>query len=201
MRKPAPSDRPLHDLIADRWSPRAFSSRIPAGETLARLFEAARWAPSAFNEQPWRFIIATKDNTEEYGRLLACLVEANRAWAVLAPVLGILVTKKTFTKNGKPNPWAQHDGGMALENLMLQAVAEGMFAHGMGGFDPDKVRETYNVPEDFKPTTAFALGYPGDPAQLSVDYREMELAPRERKPLEELVFSGRWEMASPTVKP
>ena len=199
MRKPAPAGQAIHELLANRWSPRAFSTRLPSKATLATLFEASRWAPSAYNEQPLRFIVATKENEDEYDKVLACLVEANQAWAASAPVLAILVTKNTFTRNGKANGYAAHDGGLALENLMLQTVAEGMFAHAMAGFDPQKVRETFDVPDDYSPTTALALGYGGDPEQLEGDYRTMELAPRERLPLKELVFSGSWGRTSPLV--
>ena len=200
MKKTAPADHPIHELLANRWSPRAFSAQVPSKETLATLFEAARWAPSAFNEQPWRFIVATKEDEVEHGKILACLVEANRAWAAAAPVLGILVTKETFTLNDKPNSHAGHDGGLALENLMLQAVAEGMFAHAMSGFSPDRVRKTFSVPEGYRPMTAFALGYGGDPDQLEGEVRAQELAPRERLPLADLVFTGGWGRTSPTVK-
>ncbi|MBL3593408.1 MAG: nitroreductase family protein [Synergistaceae bacterium] len=200
MRKPAPANWPLVDVIANRWSPRAFSARIPKAEILASLFEAARWAPSAFNEQPWRFLVATQEEPQAHATMLSCLVEANQTWAVKAPVLAVLLTKKTFSHNGKSNRWFHHDAGLALENLLLQAVAGGLVGHPMAGFDRDRIREIYAVPDDFDPVTAVALGYPGDPQELDDELRSRELAPRERLPLEQTVFSGSWGQAAPFVK-
>ena len=200
MRKPAPANWPLLDVIANRWSPRAFSARVPKAEILASLFEAARWAPSAFNEQPWRFLVATKEEPQAHATMLSCLVEANQAWAAKAPVLAVLVTKKTFSHNGKSNRWFHHDAGLALQNLLLQAVAEGLVGHPMAGFDRDRIREIYAVPDDFDPVTAIALGYPGDPQELDDELRSRELAPRERLPLEATVFVDSWGQAAPFVK-
>ncbi len=192
MEKKAQFGHPIDDLIARRWSPRAFSEKPVSREAVRSLLEAARWAPSCFNEQPWSFIVATKDEPEAFETLLGCLREANRVWAGRAPVLMVVSAKAAFDHNGKPNRHAGHDVGLAVENLMLQAVAMGMFAHAMAGFDAAKVRETCGVPEGHDPLVAIAVGYPGDPEDLPEDLKERELAPRERKPLESFVFGMSW---------
>jgi len=192
----APSDWPLHDLIAERWSPRAFADRPIEREKLMSLFEAVRWAPSCFNEQPWRLIVATKDDAAEYERLLGCLVEFNQGWANAAPVLMIAVASLEFERNSKPNAHAWHDVGLGLENLTIQAQSMGLAVHMMAGFDADKTRKTYGIPDNAAPTTAVALGYPGSPDDLSDDLREKEIAPRQRKPLNTFVFTGGWGKTS-----
>ena len=199
MEKPAETQYPIHDLLRRRWSPRAFSDRMVEPDKLRSLWEAARWAPSSFNEQPWSFIVATKDDPVEFGRLLSCLVEGNIQWAQHAPVLMVSVARLSFEEDGKPNRHAFHDVGLAVANLIVQATALGLVVHQMAGFHPDKVREFYGVPEQYEPVAAIALGYPGDPQSLPERLRKRELAPRERKPLTEFVFSGRWGQMSPIV--
>ncbi len=194
MEKRALNDHPIVELLARRWSPRAFSDKAVSREAVLSLLEAARWAPSCFNEQPWTFIVATKDDPVEYETLFSCLRPTNQAWANRAPVLAVAVTKGTFDHNGKPNRHAAHDTGMAVENLMLQAVSMGLFAHPMAGFDAKRVREVYGVPEGFDPLVAIAVGYPGDPGELPEDFREKELAPRERKPLASFVIGRSWDV-------
>jgi nitroreductase len=192
MEKRAACDHSIDDLLARRWSPRAFSERAVDAETVCSLLEAARWAPSCFNEQPWSFIVATKENPEVFSKLLGCLREANQIWARQAPVLMVAVAKAAFDHNGKPNRHSGHDVGLAVENLMLQAVSMGLFAHAMAGFDAGRVREAYGVPEGHDPLVAIALGYPGDPGMLPDDLKERETAPRERKPLVRFVFGRFW---------
>ena len=200
MEKPAETQFPVHDLILRRWSPRAFADRPVAPETLRSVLEAARWAPSSYNEQPWSFIVATKDDPAEYDRLLGCLVEFNQGWAKAAPVLLLSVAKLRFDRNQKENRHAMHDVGLATENLVIEATSLGLFAHGMAGFSVEKTRETYGIPDSHLPMAAWAIGYPGDPATLDPDTRESELAPRERKGLEQFVFSGGWGQAAPFVR-
>ena len=183
----------IHNLIEKRWSPRSFASTPVEQENLAALFEAARWAPSAMNEQPWRFIYATKEDAEAYGRLLECLVEANQVWARNAPVLFLSVAKTTYDFNGSANKHAWHDVGMATANLVLQATDLGLHVHLMGGFNSDKALEVLSIPEGFEPVTMGAIGYVGDPEALPEQLKARELAPRQRKPLSELVFTGNWE--------
>ncbi|MCZ6839743.1 MAG: nitroreductase family protein, partial [Alphaproteobacteria bacterium] len=150
---------PLHDLVARRWSPRVFADRPVPEAALHSVLEAARWAPSCFNEQPWRLIVATRDNAEDYQRLLACLVPGNQGWAKSAPVLMITVAAMAFERNGKANRHAYHDVGLASAQLALQATGLGLAAHFMAGFDADAVRATFAVPEGFEPVAAVALGY------------------------------------------
>ena len=193
MDKPAPVDHPIHDLLRQRWSPRAFAERPVAPALVRSLLEAARWAPSCFNEQPWAVLVAAREEAEEYRRLLECLVPANQTWAKRAPVLLLSVARRAFARNGKPNRHALHDVGLAMGNLTVEATARGLVVHQMAGIDVDRCRETYQIPEDWEPVTGLALGYPGDPAVLPEELREREQAPRQRKPLAEWVFTGRWE--------
>lgn len=192
MKKEAPADHRIHPILAQRWSPRAISSQKISEPDLLSLFEAARWAPSCYNDQPWHFIIATKDNEQEFSKMLDCLVEKNRAWAANAYLLVIGVVKKTFRNRDKINRHSFHDLGLALENLMLQATWLGIYSHAMAGFSPEKARSTYEIPEDFEPLTAVALGYPGDPDALTEDFKEMEYAERQRLELTDVLFKGKW---------
>ena len=200
MEKPAEAAHPIHDVIARRWSPRAFDERPVEQETLKSLFEAARWAPSSNNEQPWRFIVASKETSTDYDRLFACLVEGNRKWVFRAPVLILSVASLLFEDDGKPNRHALHDTGMAAENFVLQATALGLQAHQMAGFDTQKARETCLIPTGFDPVAMIALGYPGDPAVLPDYLREREMKPRERQPIGDFVFSIKWGQTSPLVR-
>ena len=200
MEKPTPTDHPIEDILKRRWSPRAFSDRMVEREKLQSLFEAARWAASSFNEQPWSFIVATKEKPEEYAALLSCLTEKNQQWAQLAPVLMVSVAKLNFEKNGKPNRHAFHDVGMAVSNLIVQATTFGLYVHQMAGYSVDKVRETFGVPDGFEPVSAIAIGYPEDPSVLPELFREQEMAPRKRKPTDSFVFEAKWGETSPIVK-
>jgi nitroreductase len=200
MEKPADTQYPIHDLLRQRWSPRAFDERPVETEKLQSLFEAARWAPSSNNEQPWRFVVATKDNQRAYDRFFACLVEGNRKWAFRAPVLILSVASLNFEDDAKPNRHAFHDTGMAVENLVLEAIALGLQAHQMAGFDIEKSRTDLNIPSGYEPVAMIAVGYPGDPAVLPGYLRERELKPRDRRPIGEFVFSGQWGQNSPLVR-
>ena len=191
--KEARPDHPIHELMAQRWSPYVFDERPVKVDDLQSLLEAARWAPSSYNEQPWRYILATKENPTEYERLLSCLVEANQAWALHAPVLALGVISLRFAKNDKPNRAAEHDLGLASANLVLEATRRGLFVHQMIGILPDRARELYGIPDGFEPLTALAIGYRGDPRNASEQLRERDQAPRSRRPLAEFVFSGEWE--------
>lgn len=199
MEKPAETDVPIHEVLARRWSPRAFAERAIDPGVLRSLLEAARWAPSSSNEQPWRFLVATKADAVAYDRLLACVLEGNRKWAFRAPVLILSVTRLAFEGEGKPNRHAFHDAGMALENLLLQATALGLAAHPMAGFDIEKAREDLQIPSGYEPVTMVAVGYPGDLSLLPEYLQQRERQPRERKPLTDLVYAGRWGV--PLVPP
>ncbi|MEH1948295.1 MAG: nitroreductase family protein [Nostoc sp.] len=196
--KLAQTQYPVHDFIRSRWSPRAFADRPVEQDKLLSLLEAARWAPSSYNYQPWNFIVATKDEPTEYNRLLSTLVEFNQGWAKNAPVL-ILAVAQIRSEDGKTNRHAFHDVGLALENLILQATSFGLFAHQIAGFNADSARELYQIPDDYEPATVVTIGYPGDPETLSEGLRERELAARVRKPLKEFVFTGQWGNSSPLL--
>ena len=199
MEKPAQTDHPIQEILKRRWSPRAFADRMVESVKLRSLFEAARWAPSSFNEQPWFFIVATKEKPEEHARMLSCLVEKNQQWARLAPVLMVSVAKLKFEKTGKPNRHAFHDVGLAMGNMLVEATALGLCVHQMAGLFPEKVREIYGVPEGFEPVAAIALGYAAEVDVLPDTFREQELGPRTRKPIGSFVFQGNWEKQSPIV--
>ena len=200
MEKAATSSFPIEDVIARRWSPRAFEERAVETEKLKRLFEAARWAPSSNNEQPWRFLAATKDSRSDYDKLFSCLSEGNSKWVFRAPVLILSVASLFFEDDGKPNRHALHDTGMAVENLVLQATSMGLQAHQMAGYDVEKARKECQIPSGFEPVAMIAVGYPGDPAVLPDYLRERELKPRERQPIQDFVFSSSWGRPSPVVR-
>ena len=201
MEKLADTTYPIEPLLTRRWSPRAFADRPAEPEKLLRLWEAARWAASCSNQQPWYFIVATREDEAEYARLLSCLRENNQQWASHAPVLMVSVAKLAFDMNSQPNRYAFHDVGLAVANLIVQATALGLFVHQMAGFYPDKVRELYGVPDGFEPVAGIVLGYPGDPAILSEELQQRELAPRARNPLTTFVFQGTWGQTAPLVRP
>src|SRR4051812_3077873 len=174
MRPPHDVAHPVHELIRRRWSPRAFADRRVEPEKLRRVFEAARWAPSSFNAQPWSYLLATKDDPADYERMLGCLVEGNQKWAKSAPVLIVSVATHAFEHNGKPNRHAFHDVGAASAFLTIEATALDLFVHQMAGFSPEKVREAYGVPASAEPIAAMALGYAGDPQSLPDEQRKRE---------------------------
>ncbi|GLV60808.1 oxidoreductase [Dictyobacter sp. S3.2.2.5] len=194
-RKPAPVAHPIHELISERWSPRAFADRPVEAEKLHSLFEAARWAASTANLQPWNFIFATREHPEEHARILEALNENNAKWAQAVPVLVVAVARLYDFAGREHN--SLYDLGMAVGNLVIQAVSSGLVTHQMGGFDVDKARELLNIPEGYVPVAVIALGYPGSPDSLHPALRERELAPRSRKSLDEFVFEGQWRQAAP----
>jgi nitroreductase len=164
------------------------------------LFEAARWAPSSNNEQPWAFLVAAKDDLEGHARLLSTLVAFNQTWAKHAPVLGIAVSRLDFARNGEPNRNAFYDTGAAMAYLTLEAMERGLFIHQMAGFEPNKAIELCHIPKGWEPIAAFVVGYPGDPQNLSDTLRERELGPRTRKPLGDFVMSAEWGAHAPFLK-
>jgi len=199
MEKPAETRYEIHELIRRRWSRRAIDDRSVTAETVGSLFEAARWAPSSNNAQPWRFIVARKEEQAEYDRLMSCLVEANAKWAARAPVLILTVAKLMFD-NGTVNRHAFHDVGLATENLVLQATALGLTTHQMAGFHVDKARAEFKIPEGFDPVAMIAVGYPGDPSILPDILRERELKPRVRDASDRFVYSSEWGHTSPLIR-
>jgi nitroreductase len=183
----------VHELIKGRWSPRAFSDKDVSADDLASILDAARWAASSYNEQPWRFIIARRQDTEAYRKLLGLLVPFNQEWAKTASVLILVVAKKTFSHNQQPNKYSLHDAGAALATLALQAKALGLHVHGMAGFDYDRARAELKLPDDYETAAFAALGYAGSPDHLPEAMQKQELAPRTRKPLSELAFTTDWQ--------
>ena len=191
MSKTADTEYPILPCLAQRWSPRSFAEQAVEPEKLGALFEAARWAASAFNEQPWRFVVASKDQPEDFARLLGCLVEANQAWAKAAPVLLITVVADRFKRNDKPNRCAEHDLGLAMGNLSAQATELGLVVHQMAGIDQDKCVTELGIPDGYHAVTACAIGYAGDPAALPEDWmRDAETAKRDRNPFDDFFFGG-----------
>jgi nitroreductase len=182
---------PIHPLIAGRRSIRSFASTFIESETLAGLMEAARWAPSSMNEQPWSFIVATKANKSDFDRLLGCFLEFNVQWARHAPVLLLSVAKLTF-ESGELNRHAFHDVGQAIANLTFQATVSGLVVHQIAGFNVEKARREFSIPQDFEPVAAAAIGYPGNSAELPEKLRKRDASPRKRKPLTNFVFEGGW---------
>lgn len=195
--KLAETSAPVHDLIRRRWSPRSFSGKPVSDQDLRSLIEAARWSASSGNEQPWRFFIARRSDTEQFEKLLRLLVPGNQTWARSAAVLMIMAAKKTAGSTGHENSYALHDAGQAFAQLSLQAVALGLHVHGMAGFDQQRARTELGLPDDYVFGAAAAIGYVGSPDALTEKHRALETAKRHRKPLDELVFGAGWGTQSP----
>lgn len=193
MSRRAETDHPIHDILAQRWSPCGFAETSVPEEDLKALFEAARWAASAYNEQPWRYIVALRNDSEAFDKLLSCLVDANQPWARFAPVLILGIAKKTFSRGGSANRTALHDLGASSASLTFEAGARGLTVHQMSGIHPEKARMLYGIPEGFEVVTALAVGYAGTLAGLPEEYKSRDAAPRRRRPLRELVFAGHWD--------
>jgi nitroreductase len=192
--KPAQTDYPINELMRRRWSPRAFEEGRPVeSEKVLTLLEAARWAPSCFNDQPRRFLVFDGSDAEALERARACLSPGN-AWALKAPVLMLSVARDTFERNGKPNRWAQHDTGLATENLLLEAVELGLAAHPMAGYDAGRARSEFGIPAGFTLIAMIAIGYPyrGKLDDLDEKLRGKELGSRERRSIGEIAFAGKW---------
>lgn len=192
--KPAITNEKIHELMQNRWSPRAFDSLKPVSETnLLAMLEAARWAPSCMNEQPWRFLVCDKFKDESaWQTLLACLAEKNQQWAGHAPVLLLTVTMDQFSQNDKTNRWAAYDAGAAAVSLCLQATALGLVTHQMGGFDAESCREQFGLPQHCTPMSVIAIGYQAEADALSDEFKQRELAERTRAKLDERFYFGRW---------
>ncbi|BBL56744.1 nitroreductase family protein [Methylomonas koyamae] len=196
-RKPAQTSVEISGLIAERWSPRAFAADRPVSRRdLTALMEAARWAPSCFNDQPWRFIVCDKFSDGEAWQIaLSAVAEKNRLWAHNAPVLLLAVAMNNFNHNGKPNRWAPYDTGAAALSICIQATALGLAAHQMGGFDADLARQSFGLPEDCTPMAMIAVGYPADASVLPEDFQAGERGERSRAALEQRFYCGHWGKA------
>ncbi len=194
MSKLAQTAVPILETIAARWSPRAFDpERLVEAEKLLALFEAARWAPSCFGDQPWRYIVCDRArDAEAWQRAFDVLDEGNKAWCKNVPVLLVTLADGLFSLNDQPNRWGGYDTGAASENLCLEALHQGLIAHQMGGFNADAARQAFQVPERYQVMAIIAVGYAGRPEQLEGDYYQAEIAPRSRRPLEDSFFAGRF---------
>jgi nitroreductase len=197
MEKPAITRTPIHELIAARWSGRAYDAGKSVGhEQLIALLEAARWAPSCYGDQPWRFVVWNRqDDAEGWQMAFDCLSPGNQGWVKDAPLLVLVCADSLFHHNGQPNRHAQYDTGAAAENLCLQAEALGLMAHQMGGFDAERMRTVAGVPEQFTLMAMVSVGHPAEVSMLSAEVLERESAPRKRRELGELFFSARWGRA------
>lgn len=186
--KKAPAHEKILPVILHRWSPRSFADRDVNPADLKIIFEAVRWTPSSYNEQPWRYFVGAC-GSETYQKIFQSLGEFNQAWARSAPVLILNAAKTTFSHNNSPNPVALYDLGASAATLVYEASALGLFTHQMAGYDRDIARKLFNVPDDFIFGAAMALGHQGEPAALPNEhYKTQEVAPRQRKPLTEFVL-------------
>ena len=193
--KQAPAVEGVLPVIHRRWSPRSFADRDVSAADLRRVFEAARWAASSYNEQPWRFLMGSRKSAT-YEKIFSALMPFNQAWAASAPVLILGVARTKFSHNGSQNPVALYDLGAATAYLTLQAAALGLSTHSMAGFDANVARAVFNIPEEFQPAAVTALGYQGEPAALGNEQmRATEVEPRTRKPLSQIVLSA-WDEAA-----
>jgi len=194
MNKPTITQVLIDETIANRWSGRAFDSNraVTQAQTTA-LLEAARWAPSCFGDQPWRFVVWNNNiDSNAWQQALDCLAPSNQAWAKDAPLLMLVCADTLFSHNQQANRWAQYDTGAAAENLCLQASSMGLMAHQMGGFNADLAREKFNIPVQFTLMAMISVGYQEVLANLDGDTLARETAPRKRRAFNDLFFSGRW---------
>lgn len=186
--KKAPRVEGVLDVFLDRWSPRSFADRDVSPALLRKVFEAARWAASSYNEQPWRFILGRRgDNT--WQKIFDTFSDFNKKWTRTAPVLMINAAKPRFDHNGSPNRVALYDLGAATQCLCLEATALGLATHQMAGFDTEAARKAFGIPEDYTIGAAIALGYQGEPDALDEQMLQSEVAPRTRLPLGQFVLS------------
>jgi len=183
----------INELIEKRFSPLAFDKKAVEETKIKRLFEAARWAPSSRNEQPWRFIYATRDDGPAFENMLSTLAEGNRIWAQNVPLLILSIASVYSSFSGKPNYYAMHDTGMAVCNLLVQATEMGLYVHQMGGYDKKMARQKLGIPEGYDPVAMIAVGYRGNLNDLPEDLRKREQARRTRLPVDEIVFRYNWK--------
>ena len=194
MLKPAITQVPINETIANRWSGRAYDSSLQVSHVqIIALLEAARWAPSCFGDQPWRFIVWHKSaDPQSWQRAFDCLAPSNQVWVKDAPALMLVCADTLFNHNQQPNRWAQYDTGAAAENVCLQAASMGLMAHQMGGFNADNARHAFAIPEQFTPMAMLSVGYAADVAHLEGEVLARETAARSRRPLNELFFADSW---------
>lgn len=199
LRKPAATDHPVLDVIRNRWSPRSFTAQSVDRQDLLSLFEAARWAASCNNLQPWRYIIATKDDAEAWETAQSCTMDRNQRWTRTAPVIGYVLAEPIELPSGHSNVWHQYDTGMASAQLILEAESRGLVVHQFAGIDYDAVRKTYDVPEHIDILCGIVIGYQGEPEALIEDLPGREVEERVRNPLGDFVFGGKYGETSDVV--
>ncbi len=195
MDKTAKTNHPLHPLLEKRWSPRAFSNKKVEKVKLQRLFEAARWSPSANNEQPWCFIVGEAGD-DTFDKIFETLVEFNQLWVKTAPLVVLAIGKIDSNKSGQENLWYKYDVGQSVAHLTFQATHEGLWAHQIGGFDMEKTRKLFDIPEGYEAISAIAIGYIGDYKVLHPNLQKPELADRERKNMDTFIFSNKFDEKS-----
>ena len=189
--KEAQNHYPIHPLLKKRWSPRAFSEAVVEPEKIRSIFEAARWSPSAANQQPWRYIVGIKGD-ETFEHIFGLLEKYNKVWAHKPHLLGISCGKTMLNDDKGLNPYHAYDTGQSLAHLSIQATEEGLYVHQMGGFDKEKAREVFEIPEGYEPLSAFAVGYLGKADELDEFNQKREVMTRERKEFGEWVFAGQF---------
>lgn len=195
LEKPAPTSKPIHELLARRWSPRAFDPKRPVSrEQLKVLLEAGRWAPSCNGDEPWRYLIWDRGRDPQgWQKAFDCLSDNNKKWVKNVPLLMLSCAGSVFGATGKPNRWTQHDTGAASVSMALQAAPLGLIVHQMGGWDVDKARAAFDIPAEYTPMAMIAVGYQAEPDTIDdPEVKKKELAPRARKPLAERFFEGGW---------
>ncbi|MDB5414157.1 MAG: nitroreductase [Rubritepida sp.] len=193
MDRTAPTDHPILPAISKRWAPRSYLDTPVSEADLRTVLEAARWTASAYNEQPWIYLVTRKaEEADAYAKLLACLVPFNQSWAASAPVLMLACARLNSAGNGKPNAWALYDTGQASSAMSIQAASMDLHIHQMAGFDAAAAREAFGIPEDVMPISAMVLGSHGPASALPEKLAEREVAPRSRKDAGEIFFGGSW---------
>jgi nitroreductase len=193
MKKPAITEQPIHSLLADRWSSRAYDpSQLVSNESLLSIMEAARWGPSCMGDQPWQFIVFHKRDATSWTQALNCLSIGNQNWAMDASILILACANQKFSHNDKTNRWNQYDTGAACENICLQATSLGLVAHQMGGFDVEKTRELFQIPSQYDLMSFIAIGFPLALEKISAEALSKEQEARKRKPLREVFYTNHW---------
>ena len=194
MQKPAITQVPINETLANRWSGRAYDgTKSVSSEQVVALLEAARWAPSCFGDQPWRIVVWNKNSdAKAWQQAFDCIAPSNQTWVKDAPVLMLICADTLFNHNQQANRWAQYDTGAAAENLCLQAASMGLMAHQMGGFNADATRGKFNIPTQFTLMAMISIGFPADIATITGDELARETAERKRRPLNELFFANDW---------
>ena len=193
MKKPAITEQPIHSILSDRWSSRAYDpDQLVSQESFLSLMEAARWSPSCMGDQPWQFIVFHKKDATFWTQALNCLSVGNQNWAMDASILILACARQSFSSNEKPNRWNQYDTGAACENICLQATSIGLVAHQMGGFDVEKTRQLFQIPSQYDLMSFIAIGYPLAIEKISAEALVREKEARKRKPLREIFYTNQW---------